>query len=163
MASNMFINFTDVEGESTDLNHDKWIEILSWNHSFSQPASALRDSSGSTVERANHSDFSFTKCIDVATDDILKAIWSGKQFDTVDMECFRADGENLPVKYLMVNMEKVIISNYSISGGGGDLPMENLSLAYGKVTYTYIDQKKEDAASGGNQPTSHDLTTNEVG
>lgn len=163
MASNMFIKFKDVDGESTDANHDKWIEILSWNHSFSQPTSPLRSSSGGGTEKANHSDLSFTKSIDVATDDLLKACWNGTQYETVDLECFRADGENVPVKYLVINMEKVFISNYSISGGGGDVPMENLSVAYGKVTYTYIDQKKEDGKSGGNQPTYHDLTTNEVG
>ena len=78
MASNMFIKFDKVAGESTDANHKDWIEILSWSHGFSQPASPLRGSSGSTVEMASHSDFNFTKAIDSATDDLIGACWKGR-------------------------------------------------------------------------------------
>ena len=59
-------------------------------------------------------------------------------------------------------MEKVIVSNYSISAGAGDKPMENLSLSYGKVKYTYIDQTKDKGTAGGAKPISHDLTINKV-
>ncbi len=162
MASNMFIKFDEIEGEATDVNHSGWIEILSWSHGFNQPASPLRDSTGSTIERANHNDMEFTKYLDKATDDLLKACWSGKQFETVNIECFRSDGQNQPIKYLEINMDDVVISNFTISGGGGDIPMENISLAYSKVTYTYIDKVKEDATTGGAQPVSHNLKTNEV-
>ncbi len=167
MATNMYIKFVteggdEVVGEATDVNHEEWIEVLSWSHGFSQPASPIRSSSGSTVERANHSDFSFTKYLDSATDDLLKACWSGDQFKTVDLECFRSDGNNEPIKYLEVNMEDVIISNMSLSGGGGDIPVENVSLAYSKITYTYDSKKKDDASAEGAQPVSHDLKSNEV-
>lgn len=162
MATNMFIKFADVEGESTDVNHDKWIEILSFSHSFNQPASPIRDSAGSTIERANHNDLNIKKYIDDATDDLLKACWSGKQFETVDIECFKSDGQNQPIKYLEINMEDVIIAHYAIAAAEGALPMENIALAYSKVTYTYISKIKEDGAAGGAQPTSHDLKSNEV-
>ena len=75
MASNLFIKFDDVVGESTDTNHVDWVEILSWSHGFSQPASPLRGSSGSTVEMADHTDFKFTKAIDSATDSNSLSNW----------------------------------------------------------------------------------------
>lgn len=167
MATNMYIKFTTeagkaVQGEAEDSKHKDWIEVLSWSHSFSQPASPIRSSTGSTIERANHSDLSFNKYVDSATDDLMKACWSGDQFKTVDLECFRADGDNLPILYLKVNLEDVIISNFSISGGGGDIPMESVSLAYSKVTYTYDPKKKADAKAAGVQPISHDLKINKV-
>lgn len=162
MATNMYIKFDDVEGEAEDHAHEGWIEILSWSHGFSQPASPIRSSSGSTIERANHSDLSITKYMDAATDDLLKACWTGKQFEEVNIECFRSDGENEAIKYLEINMLDVIVSNYSISGGGGDIPIENLSLAYSKVTYQYDPKTKADAAAAGVQPVSHDLKTNEI-
>ncbi|HEX3579135.1 MAG TPA: type VI secretion system tube protein Hcp, partial [Thermoanaerobaculia bacterium] len=60
--------------------------------------------------------------------------------------CFRADGEaGKPVLYLTVAMQHVIISNYSVSGGPGDVPVENISLGYGIIEYTYIDQKHADS------------------
>jgi type VI secretion system secreted protein Hcp len=163
MATNMFIKFDSVEGECTDKNHKTWIEVLSWSHGFSQPASPLRASSGSTVEKANHSDFNFTKAMDSSSDDLIGACWKGLQYDKVNVECFKSDGDNMPIKYLEINMEDVIVSGYSISGGGGDLPMENLSLSYSKITYKYDPKDKDKGAAGaGVQPISHDLKTNEI-
>ncbi len=163
MASNMYIKFDDVKGECTDEKHKDWIEVLSWSHSFSQPATSVRGSSGSTIEKCNHSDLSISKYLDSSTDDILKACWSGKQFEKCTMECFRADGDNVPIKYLSVDLEDIIISNVSVSGGGGDLPIENYSLAYSKVTYSYDPQDKMAGAAGnGVQPVSHDLMINKI-
>lgn len=163
MASNMYIKFDDVVGEATDTNHTDWIEILSWNHGFSQPASPLRGSSGSTVEMANHSDFNFTKAIDSATDDLIGACWKGLQYEKVTVECFKSDGGNEPIKYLEIDMEDVVVSNFSISGGQGSLPMENVSLAYSKIKYIYDPKNKEDGTqSDGVQPIEVDLKTNTV-
>jgi len=159
----MFIKFDDVAGESTDVNHTDWIEILSWNHGFSQPASPLRGSSGSTIEMANHMDFSFTKALDSATDDLIGSCWKGHQYETATVEFFKSDGGNEPIKYLEIVMDDVIIANFNISGGGGDMPMENISLAYSKVKYIYDPKNKEDGSqSDGVQPIEHDLKTNSV-
>ena len=49
MATNMYLNFDAPikdKGECTDENHKKWIEIMSWNHSFNQPTSPIRSSAG---------------------------------------------------------------------------------------------------------------------
>lgn len=162
MASNMFIKFDSVTGEASDKNHVDWIEILSWSHGFSQPASPLRASSGSTVEKANHADFNFTKAMDSASDDLIGACWKGVQYEKVNVECFKSDGDNQPIKFLEINMEDVIVSSYSVSGGGGDLPMENVSLAYSKITYKYDPKKKDQAQAAGVQPITHDLASNQV-
>jgi type VI secretion system secreted protein Hcp len=162
MASNMFIKLGEIEGECEDANHVGWIEILSWQHGFTQPSTPVRASSGATVEKANHTDITFTKYLDKATDAILSTCWTGKQLPTAVLECYRSDGDANPVKYLQIDMEKVIVSGYGISGGGGDHPAENIALSYGKVTYTYLDQKKADAQAGAAKPVSHDLITNTV-
>jgi type VI secretion system secreted protein Hcp len=60
-------------------------------------------------------------------------------------------------------MEKIIVSNVSFGGGGGDLPTETVALAYGKVTYNYIPQKSADGTADGVQPVYHDLMIGEVG
>jgi type VI secretion system secreted protein Hcp len=162
MASNMYLKFEDpaVEGSSTAEGHAKEIEVLSWSHGFVQPTSPTRSSAGSgTVEQATHQNFSLTKYLDTATDSLLKYCWSGKQFKTATLSCFRSDGakDNKPVEYLKVVMEHVVISNYSVSGGPGDIPVENVSLDYGIVQYNYIDQKHADGASDSNKPAKHDL------
>jgi len=112
---------------------------------------------------ANHTDFNFTKAIDSATDDLIGACWKGLQYETATVECFKSDGGNEPIKFLEIVMDDVVISNYSISGGRGDLPMENISLAYSKVKYSYDPKDKEDGSQSlGVQPIEHDLKTNTV-
>ena len=150
MATNMYLKFIDpnvpAQGE---------IEVLSWSHGFVQPTSPTRSAAGSgTAEQATHQNLTFTKCLDASTNELLKACWSGKQFQKATLRCYRADGatDNKPVEYLSIEMQHVIIANYSVSGGPGDIPVENVSLDYGIIQYNYKDQKA-----------SHDLEQRKVG
>jgi len=94
---------------------------------------------------------------------ILKSCWTGKQIVKCVVNCYRADGkEDAALKYLEITLEEVVISNVSIGGGQGDIPTENISLNYGKITYNYNPQKKDDGSGTGNKPVSHDLNANKV-
>jgi len=152
MATNMYIEFEPKIGPGK-------LEILSWSHGFAQPTSPTRSTAGSgTVEQANHSNLTFTKYLDASTNELLKYCWSGKQFDKATLTCFRADGaaDNKPVEYLQIVMEHVVIANYSVSGGPGDVPVENVSLDYGTIQYNYKDQKSGDSSA------THNLKTGTV-
>lgn len=167
MATNMYIKFEEptIKSGSTASEHSDEVEVLSWSHGFSQPTSPTRSAAGSgTVEQANHSNLTFTKYLDGATNDILKNCWSGKQVGKATLTCYRSDGatDNKPVKYLEVAMQHVVISNYSISGGPGDIPVENVSLDYGIVKYNYIEQKRADGTASGNEPVQHNLETRKI-
>ncbi len=161
MATNMYIKFEDpaIDGSSTAEGHSKEIEVLSWNHGFAQPTSPTRSAGGSgTVEQATHQNLTFTKYLDGATNALLKMCWSGKQIGKATLRCFRSDGTpaNTPVEYLQVVMQHVVISNYSVSGGPGDIPVENVSLDYGTVQYIYKDQKQPDGSA------KHDLRSRAI-
>lgn len=165
MAGNMFLKFETptIDGESADSDHTKELQVLSWSHSFNQPTSPTRSSAGGgTVEQANHSDFSFTKYIDTATDDLLKYCWSGKMIGKGTFTAYRSDGDNKAVKYLEIDMSNIIVSNVTLAGSTGDIAMETVSLSYGVVKYNYIQQKPDDNTAGGNQPVQHDLMKQEV-
>lgn len=156
MAVNMFIQFQnpDVPGSSSAPGHGGEIEVLSWNHGFAQPTSPTRSAGGGTVEQATHQNFTFSKYLDSASNALLKACWSGKQFGKATLRCYRSEG-----LYLTVVMEHVIIANVSIAGGPGDVPVENISLDYGIIQYEYKGQKHED----GLNVARHDLKTGIVG
>lgn len=165
MAVNSYIDFKEFTGDSTAKGHEDQIEILSWQHAFTQPTSPTRSTAGAgTVEQATHTPFTFSKYLDSGTDDIIGACWRGKQIDEVVVACYRADGadDNAPVKYLEITMNHVIVKDYSVSGGPGDIPVENVSLDYGKVTYNYLPQQRADGAAGGNEVITHDLELREV-
>lgn len=159
MAINAYLKLDSIDGDCTAGGHEKEIEILNWNHGFTQPTSATRASAGGgTVEQASHQPLSVSKYIDSATSQLLKTCWSGKTIKDATLTCHRASGaqDNKSVEYLKVLMTDVVIANQSLSGGGGDLPVENLALDYATVQYTYILQK-DDGTAGGNKPAKHDL------
>jgi type VI secretion system secreted protein Hcp len=159
MAINAYLKLDKIDGDCTAGGHEKEIEILNWNHGFTQPTSSTRSSAGGgTVEQASHQPLTVSKYIDSATSQLMKSCWSGKTIASGILTCYRASGaeDNKAVQYLKVEMTDVIISNQSLSGGGGDLPAENLALDYATVQYTYILQK-DDGTAGGNKPAKHDL------
>ena len=165
MAINSYIKLASIDGGSTSGGHEKEIEIMSWSHGFSQPTSPTRSNAGAgTVEQANHSNFSFSKYLDSASDDLIKMCWTGKQIVNGILTCYRSDGasDNKPIEYLRIEMTHIIVSNYSVSGGPGDIPVENVSFDYGIVKYTYKPQKRDDGTGGDKVEIQHDLETRKV-
>jgi type VI secretion system secreted protein Hcp len=64
-----------------------------------------------------------------------------------------------------VKMEQVIISGVHPGGaskGDDNLPTESLSFNYGKIKWTYTQQKRSDGSGGGNVTGGWDLTANKV-
>jgi type VI secretion system secreted protein Hcp len=140
---NMFIKF-----ENPAINGD--LAILSWSHGFAQPVNPTR---GEPVEPAHHANLTFTRYLDSSTKDLLRYCWSGKQIGKATLTCFRGEGGK--DKYLEVVMEHVVIANYSVSGGPGDLPVENIALDYGITQYKYV-------TSGGEVAVAHDRINNRI-
>lgn len=166
MATNIYLKIEtpDIKGESTDSAHAGQIEILSWNHGVSQSTSPTRSTAGSgTVERANHMDLTVSKYCDIASTDLVKSCWAGTHHAKMTIAQFRSAGNSgADVEFLTVEMEDVVISSYQISAGSGDLPIESISFAYGKITYKYDPADEKTGKSAGNKPVSHDLKTNVV-
>ena len=154
MPSNMFIRFEGptIPGTSRLPGHESDIEILSWSHGFVQPGAR------STAEQATHQNFSLTKYLDTSSNELLRMSWSGKQFLKATVTCYREGSSpgGAATKYLEIDMQHVVISNYSISGGPGDIPVENISLDYGIVEYKYT------PAHGESSSARHDLQNHEV-
>lgn len=167
MATNMYIKFEEpaIDASSSAAGHEKEIEVLSWSHGFVQPTSPTRSAAGAgTVEQATHQNLSFTKYLDTASTALMKYCWAGKQIGKATVSCWRSDGatDNKPVKYLEIAMQHVVISNYSVSGGPGDIPVENVALDYGVIQYTYLNQKPADGTADSNLPATHNLETRSI-
>lgn len=164
MAFDSFIKIDGIPGESTDDKHKDWIEILSFSHGLSQPSSATASSAGGgTTERVDHSDFQIVKNLDKASPKLYELCCTGKHVANVTLELCRAGGDKL--KYMEVKMEQVIISSVHPGGsskGDDNLPTESVSFNYGKIKWTYTQQKRADGSGGGNVTGGWDLTANKV-
>ncbi len=164
MASNMYLKFEtpNVVGESTDAEHLGQIEILSYSHGESQSVTQDRSKGGAVSGKVSIQDFSVTKYLDKSSPVLNLACCTGQHYKKVTIQLFRATKDaGKPIKYMEYLLEEVVISNYKITGSGGDVPTESISFNFGKIRWSYIPQKKE--SPGGAEPaiaTGWNLITN---
>ena len=86
MATETYLQIDGIKGESTDSEHKDWIEVVSFSHSISQPASANATAGGGTSGRCKHEDFVITKYVDLASPKLYEACSSGKHIKKVVIE-----------------------------------------------------------------------------
>lgn len=138
MASNYYVQFEEpaITGTAGG-NHGKEIEVLSWNHGFVQP-----EGPGTTGAATMHQNFTFTKYLDASSNELMKYCWTAKPFGKVTLSFYRESEAHdpKPMLYMRVTMRHVIIANYHVSGGPGDIPTENIALDYGTIQYEYMPQ-----------------------
>src|SRR5580704_1259493 len=157
----IYMQIDGLKGESTDSEHKDWIELLSFNHSITQPTSATANSAGGATQgRCQHSDYSITKYVDLASPKLYELACSGKHIKSVNIEMLRSSGDKR-VKYMVVAMEQVVISHVA-PAGGGDFPSEAVSFNYGTIKWTYTQQKRTDGSKGGNTTGGWSLVENKV-
>jgi type VI secretion system secreted protein Hcp len=162
MAFDCFLKIDGIDGESTDASHQKWIQVLSFSTGMSQPVSAVQSSSGgATSARVNMQDFQIVKQLDISTPKLAEACCTGKHFPNIAVEICRAG--NTKLKYMEYKLSNAIISSISTGGttGGDDLiPTESVAFNFGKITWAYTAQKREDGSGGGNTAAGWDLQKN---
>lgn len=160
MAFDAFIKIKDIDGESTDEKHQGWIEVVSYTHGLSQSASSTASSAGgASSERANFSDFSFIKQLDIASPALALACADGTHIDEIIIELCRAGTEK--VKFMEYKLTNCLISGVSTSGNGnGDLPTETVNIAYGKINWAYVKQDRQGGKAAGNMAAGWDLQKN---
>jgi len=157
----LFLQIDLVEGESTDAQHAKWIDIISYSHSVSQPASSSEISTGGRSSiHCEHSDFTVTKYIDKTTPKLMLYCCNGQYIDKVVLEVCYAAGEKQ--KYMVYELEDVIVSAVSVSGSvesGISRPVEEVALNYGKIKWTYTEYDSG-GKSKGNVESQWNVETN---
>lgn len=162
MPTNMFVKFSNnIKGESSDENHNQWCEITEVEQDFTQDASPTEESNQDT-SKAEHGEIKIKKIVDEASTSLMKACWEGTKLDKVEIECFRAGGQNEPIKYFTIVLEKVIIKKFEYKGGDGDVITEDLELVAAKATYTYRAMDKKLGTAKPRKIASHDLKSNVI-
>jgi len=137
MSFDGFLKIEGIDGESTDDAHDKWIEILSYNHQVSQPVSGASATGGRTGGRADFQDFSIVKTLDNATPDLNLYCAKGQHIPKVEVELCLATGDKHT--FMKYTMEDVVVASVSPSGTNSmdTKPEEMVNFAYGKLKWEY--------------------------
>ena len=165
MAFDCFLKIEGVPGESTDDKHKDWIELLSYSHGLSQPASGAVSSGGArSSERCDHQDFSVVKTLDKASPKLNLFCCNGTHITKINVELCRATGDKQ--KYMEYILTDSIVSSVRPGGssqGGEALPLEEVSFNYGKIEWVYTETDHETGKPKGDVKTNWDLVANKGG
>ena len=160
MAFDAFIKIDGIDGESMDGKHQGWIELVSYGCGLTQAISTTASSAGgASAERANFSDFSFTKELDLASPLLAQACADGTHINEIAVEICRAGTEK--IKFMEYKLSNCLISSVITNGTGeGNLPTESVTVNFGKINWAYTQQKREGGGAAGNSAAGWDLQQN---
>ncbi|MCK5412140.1 MAG: type VI secretion system tube protein Hcp [Gemmatimonadetes bacterium] len=159
LAVDMFLKIDGIEGESTAAGgHADWIEVESFSWGASRPSTSTGRTRGGG--RTSFSDVSVVKKIDAASPNLYLACASGKRYPSATLQIRKA-GEG-PMLYMEYRLEDVRISSVSVSHSAGhDEPVEEVTLSYGKIVWTYT--PADATRQGGGVEKSWNLEANQEG
>jgi type VI secretion system secreted protein Hcp len=157
--ANIFVKFDGIPGESLIEAHKDEIEVLSFSMGAMQPISSTPSSSGgATSASVRFSEISIAKFVDKSTPKLYKFCAAGNHINTITFSFHRAAKDGATVKYLEIVLTNTLIANISTSGSGGeDILVENLSLNFGAIQLTYVEQARKEGGEEGNLPFKIDL------
>jgi type VI secretion system secreted protein Hcp len=133
MATHAYLQADPIKGESTDDKHKDWIEVLSFGIGVSQPSSGPSGTGGRGASRADFSPFTITKLVDLSSPDLFQYCALGKHIAKLKLEVCQETGDKIP--FVEVELENVMVSGVSNSGGGSDRPYETVSFVYDKIKW----------------------------
>ncbi|MEN4749016.1 type VI secretion system tube protein Hcp [Pseudomonas sp. Ps21-P2] len=162
MSFDAFMQVNGIEGESLDADHKGWVELLSYHYDAIQSISQSASSNGgASAGGVSLGDFRVTKYIDRATPKLFELCCRGSHIEHVTIRIHRAGAEKF--KYLDIVLEEVLIS--TVSGQGAELaglPVEAITLNYGRIKFEYTQQRRVDGGSAGIVSGGWDRTANKA-
>jgi len=156
-----FLKIEGIEGESMDDKHKGEIEILSYSWGVMQAAAGVASTAGSlSAGRAQFQDLSIVKLLDKASPKLALACATGEHLKSAVLSLHRAGGEK--ELYMEYKLTDVLITSVRPGGSseGETIPMEEVSMNYGKIELKYVPTKVEGGRGSGSVVAGWDLKLN---
>ncbi len=151
-----FLKIDGVKGESADAKHKGEIDVISFSWGMSQTGTSAAGGGGGAGKVHVH-DFAITKKTDAASPLLMLNCANGAHIKEASFVVRKAGGEQL--EYLKIKLTDVLISSYQPSSDSGsplsagkgadEIPMEQISLNFAKVEFSYQPQGADGKAQGG--------------
>jgi len=132
MAVDFHLKLEDIKGESKVKGCEDQIQLLSFSW-----GSSVSGTGGSGAGRADLSDLSIMKHMDIATSPIFKALVAGKHLKTGVLVASKAGGDGKP--FLKLTFDELFVTSQQISASS-EIPTESVSFSYSKIKEEYFKQ-----------------------
>jgi len=149
----------DVKGESNQSGFENKIELLSFSHGVAMQITGDISTSERTSGKSNHQDMTVTKYLDSASPVLYQRCCEGKIFPQAEIIIGRNDSGAV-VELMRYTLKGVLISSMSIGGGGGDKPVETVTLNYNQIQWNYTPQRPEQSGADEQIEGRWNLNTN---
>jgi type VI secretion system secreted protein Hcp len=167
-----FLKLDGIKGESADAKHKGEIDIMSFSWGMSQTGVSATGGGGGAGKVKVH-DFTITKKTDAASPLLFLNCANGAHIKEANFVVRKAGGEQL--EFLKIKLTDVLVSSYkphAADGAGlllpavtpapGDaIPVEQLSLNFAKVEFSYQAQGADGKAQGGPIVAGWDVKANQ--
>jgi type VI secretion system secreted protein Hcp len=142
MATDYFLKIEGIDGESMDAKHKGSIQLESWSWGATNSASFGLGGGGGSG-KVNMQDFHFVMTTSKASPGLILSCSQGKHIASATLSARKAGTEQN--EYLTFKFTDVLVSSYQIGGHGvgGELPVDQVSLAFAKVEWMYQQQDQK--------------------
>lgn len=136
-AVDMFLKIDGIDGESVDEAHKDEIDILSFDWGVV-----------SSQGRVGAQELTMVHYFDKATPKLMIATLSGQHIPEAILTVRKALGERL-LDYIVITMTDVLVTSAFTGGSGGeDLLTEQVTLSFGRIKVSYMEQNPDRPGGG---------------
>jgi len=140
MAVDYFLQIAGIEGDSQDVKHKGWLNVLSWSWGESHPES-LSPGGGGGAGKVNMQDLNFMTTTSKASPKLFLACASGQHFKEAKLVGRKSGGKDQQ-EFLTWTFSDILVSSVQVSAST-EVPMESVSLNYAKLKLEYRPQKAD--------------------
>lgn len=138
-TAGVFAKFDGVEGESTDADHDKWIDVLSvqWGmRRAGEGATGATRSRGAVVTE----DMVLTKLIDKVSPKMMASCVRGEVIPKLEIESSATYTDGARATYLKYELTNVMVTSYKVGPSAGEnRPTVEVGLNFEEIKVTYTE------------------------
>jgi type VI secretion system secreted protein Hcp len=130
-AVNMYLKLEGIDGESTDVQHEGEIDVLSWSWEASVRAASTIAGRGPGMARVSVQDISLTKWVDKASPELRRFAASGEPIPEAVLTLRTTCGDEQEL--YEIKMEPIYITSYQTGGSSSQILTEFISFNYSEI------------------------------
>lgn len=135
-AVDFFLKLDGIDGDATNVGHEKWIEILNFNWGVTNPASIGTGGGGAGAGKPSPSDFTLSLPFSSASPELFKKAVTGVAIATGTLSVSRFVKDR-STDFIKWNLSDIHISSYQTEGAeDGDFDQVALNFAKIEVVFT---------------------------
>ncbi|HET7232572.1 MAG TPA: type VI secretion system tube protein Hcp [Longimicrobium sp.] len=137
----------DVPGTSLMTGYTGQIELMSYSHGVSMQVTGDVSNTERTSGKPRHQDFHVTKYLDKSSPLLNQKCCQATDLGQVLITVGRNDNGTV-IPLIIYTLSNAVLSSVSVGGGGGDKPVESVSINYSGIKWDYTAQKEAGGKDG---------------